>query len=316
MNAEPVSGQALWAVTAYFNPRHYQRRLLNFRLFHRYLQIPLLAVELSSDGRFELTESDADILISLSSADVMWQKERLLNIAIRALPPTCDKVVWIDCDTILCADDWPERVCRALEDFPLVQPFSRVSHQNRDAHLGDPRDSAASEFWQISIPVGLQEGRHPRDCLGGLRWRLDQSFVMGMAWAMRRDLLASVGIYEACVVGGGTRPLAAAAYGCFDEAICLNEFNDRQAAHYLEWAERFYHVVEGRVAAVAGDAAHLWHGTMADRRYKQRYEGLTPFGFDPYLDIAHAGGPWRWSSPKPQMHHYVKDYFAVRKEDG
>ena len=41
------------------------------------------------------------------------------------------------------------------------------------------------------------------------------------------------------------------------------------------------------------------------------------FEFDPYLDIMHdAGGPWRWNSPKPQMHQYVRDYFAGRKEDG
>ena len=269
MTAASVSGKSLWAVTAYFNPRHYQRRLLNYRLFRRYLKIPLLAVELSSDGQFELAASDADILISLSSAAVMWQKERLLNIAIQALPPACDKVVWIDCDTILYADDWPGRVSRALDDYPLVQPFSRVSHQKRDAHLGDPRDPAASEFWQVSIPVAVQAGRHPRECLNGVRDRLDGSCVMGMAWAMRRELIASVGIYDACVIGGGSRPLIAAAYGCFADAIQLNRFNDRQAEHYSDWAQRFFRTVECGVTAVEGDAAHLWHGSMADRRYRE-----------------------------------------------
>ncbi len=317
MNAASVSDESLWAVTAYFNPQRYQRRSLNYRLFRRYLNVPLLAVELSSDGHFELAGSDADILISLVSADVMWQKERLLNIAIQALPPACKNVVWIDCDTILCADDWPGRVSRALDDYPLVQPFSRVSHQSCEAHLGDPRDPAASEFWQISIPLAVEAGREPIDCLSGVRDRLDGSCVMGMAWAMRRDLVAALGIYDAGIVDGGTRPLVAAAYGCFDEAVRLNQFNDRQAAHYREWAEPFFAAVAGRAGAVEGDAAHLWHGNMPDRRYKERYQGLEPFHFDPYSDIAHdAGGPWRWSSPKPRLHQYVNDYFAARKEDG
>ena len=50
---------------------------------------------------FDLSEGDADILIQLRGRDVMWQKERLLNLALRALPDECRKVVWVDCDVIL-----------------------------------------------------------------------------------------------------------------------------------------------------------------------------------------------------------------------
>jgi hypothetical protein len=42
-----------------------------------------VTVELSFDGRFELAGSDADILIQLSGGAVLWQKERLLNLALK-----------------------------------------------------------------------------------------------------------------------------------------------------------------------------------------------------------------------------------------
>jgi len=77
------------AVTSYFNPMKSRRRLANYRTFRSRLDVPLVTVELAFDGQFELTSGDADHLIQLSGGDIMWQKERLLNIALEAVP---DKV--------------------------------------------------------------------------------------------------------------------------------------------------------------------------------------------------------------------------------
>src|SRR5437660_265447 len=99
----------LWAITAYFNPQHYQRRLHNFHVFRRNLKIPLLAVELGYDGGFDLRTGDVDILLQRPGQDVLWQKERLLNLALAALPATVGKVVCLDCDILLERDDWPTR---------------------------------------------------------------------------------------------------------------------------------------------------------------------------------------------------------------
>jgi hypothetical protein len=49
----PIS-EGLWAVTTYFNPMRYRRRLSNFRLFRKHLNIPLVAVELAYGKEFEL----------------------------------------------------------------------------------------------------------------------------------------------------------------------------------------------------------------------------------------------------------------------
>ncbi len=73
-------------VTSYFNPMRSRRRLANYRTFRSRLNVPLFTVELAFDGQFELTSSDADHLIQLSGGDIMWQKERLLNIALEAVP--------------------------------------------------------------------------------------------------------------------------------------------------------------------------------------------------------------------------------------
>ena len=87
-------------VTSYFNPMRLRRRLANYQTFRSRLDVPLVTVELAFDGQFELTSSDADHLIQLSGGDIMWQKERLLNIALEAVPDKVEDLAWIDCDLV------------------------------------------------------------------------------------------------------------------------------------------------------------------------------------------------------------------------
>jgi hypothetical protein len=52
--------------------------------------VPLIAVELGFGDEFGLTSQDADVLVRVTGSDVLWQKERLLNIGLRHLPPYID----------------------------------------------------------------------------------------------------------------------------------------------------------------------------------------------------------------------------------
>ena len=143
---------------------------------------------------------------------------------------------------------------------------------------------------------------------------LRQTCCWRIAWAASRSLLRRHGLYDACVIGGGDVTLARAAYGEIDFAIARQFLN---RPHYLAWATGFHEAVAARVDYVPGGLFHLWHGDMADRRYLERNLGFGRFGFDPRRDIAIGeSGAWRWSSDKPLMHAYVRDYFASRREDG
>ena len=96
----------------------------NYKWFREQLTIPLVCVELSFTGEFALKPGDAEILVQLDEGDVMFQKERLLNIALQHLPSNCEAVVWIDCDVIFGPRDWPTCIMDALERLMVVQPFS------------------------------------------------------------------------------------------------------------------------------------------------------------------------------------------------
>ena len=108
-----------------------------------------------------------------------------------------------------------------------------------------------------------------------------------------------------------------AAFGGWEHAMERQFLNQRQRERYLAWAEAFHREVRGSVTCLEGDLFHLWHGTIADRRTRQRHQGLGVFAFDPGRDLALAeSGCWQWASDKPELHAYVRDYFFSRKEDG
>jgi hypothetical protein len=307
----------LWAITSYFNPARYARRLANYREFRSRLMVPLVTVELARDvAALQLREDDAEILVQLTGEDRLWQKERLLNLALRALPPDCCEVAWLDGDIVIEADEWPRRVSDALARVPLVQPFSTFHDVPRD---GDVRHSTERHAWRGGDSLGrrLARGESVDELFRrNIGHRLHRGHAVGFAWAARRSLLERHGLYDGCILGSGDKAILIAALGRFDFLDRL-EMNERQTAHFLSWAEPFFADVGAEIGYADATLLHLWHGDLKERRYRRRHEEFKRFGFDPFVDIApDAHGCWRWTTPKTEMRAYVADYFAARNEDG
>lgn len=310
-----VSG--LWAITCYFNPVGWQRRLWTYRRFRSALGVPLLAVELGFRSRLDLTADDADVLIQVQDGAILWQKERLLNLALTHLPNACDAVAWIDCDVLFTRADWPGLTLRGLETRPLVQLFRQVHYLGPDWQPG-MSVAPAIEQTRPSIAAGVADGLPVRDCLvHPSPDRRPGTYANGMAWAARRELLDRHGLFDASIIGGGDRAISCAAYGCFEHLFDWHELNQRQRDYYLRWAEPFHADCQGRVGVIDTDIHHLWHGKAAHRGLSSRHGGLARHDFDPFSDIAvDDNGCWRWASDKPALHAYVCDYFGSRREDG
>jgi hypothetical protein len=185
----PISSNAqnLWAITSYFNPKCYRRRLANFRIFRAHLNVPLVAVELAYDSDFELQVQDADILIRLRGGAVLWQKERLLNLALQSLPKHCRKVAWLDSDILFETGDWSEQANRLLERFTMVQLFTRVFYLSPNwTPLGPQGDV---EFTRPSAAISIASGMSAAACLAHSANGRKGTSAPGLAWAARRGLV-------------------------------------------------------------------------------------------------------------------------------
>ena len=273
-----------------------------------------MAVELSFDGRFDLGPDAAEILIRLRGGDVLWQKERLLNIAWQHVPPACGKIAWLDSDVFFTSDDWIDETAALLDEYPLVVPFARVAELSRDIALDatpalSECDVGYSLVHRWSAGEALPEALHSNV-------RMARTHT-GLAWAARREIVEELGLYDACVVGSGNRAILCAAIGRSEDAIRYLCMGPSWADHYGTWAKRFHARVDGRIGSLSTTVFHLWHGDLEHRRYAERHRELSRYGFDPVHDLALSeAGPWLWSSDKPEMHAFVQRYFAERREDG
>jgi hypothetical protein len=298
----------LWAITSYFNPAGFQRKLANYQLFRERLIVPLLTVELASGPNFELKKTDADILIQIRGRDIMWQKERLLNLALRALPNDCRNVVALDCDIVFTTEDWPGRVNEALKQSVILQPYSHVWDLPRD---WTPDQHLSGTHCRQAVTFAIGTGTPIPDCLGEFSKDGTFRYSRGFAWAARRGLLDQHGFYDKRILGGGDRSFAAAVYGYF---AAVQHNRDKS---YLDWAEPFHQAVGNAVGWVEGDIYHLWHGELRHRNYHDRMKILEQYEFDPTTDIVVSDdGCWRWNTDKPGLHESIRSYFSSRREDG
>ena len=306
----------LWAITSYFNPARYGRRLANFKVFQQRLKVPLVVVELSSDGDFQLSQSDADVIVQVTSSSVMWQKERLLNVALESLPQSVQFVAWLDCDVLLLDPDWSEQAIELLGNSKLVQLFSALydldetSSTNIESVEGVPQ--VGRSFASImSSGSYTQADIRPKSSLDMRR------AAFGLAWAAKRSLLQRHSFYDRMILGSGDRALACAAYGRFDDTTATIKLSSARQKHYHEWAEPFFDEVKGNVNSLKGQLVHLWHGDLANRHYASRHIEFAKLDFDPVRDLeVGPEGAFRWSDGAGLLEQFAIDYFASRFEDG
>ena len=148
-------------ISTFFNPGRHQNKVDNFRLFRASVKaqgLQMLCVELTfGEEPFQLRPDDCDILLQRRTAagtrcltltltltlinltltlttdlnlttdphqagNTLWQKERLLNIAIENLPNTVEKVMWLDSDLIFLNDDWVAETASDPSPNPNLNP--------------------------------------------------------------------------------------------------------------------------------------------------------------------------------------------------
>lgn len=143
----------LAVVTSYFNPCGYRLRREHYDRFAENLDrqgVPLFTVELTIRDRPAVLRQYPNVRI-LGSDQVLWHKERLLNLLIRSLPSRFDKVAWIDADVLLQDPDWPARLQEVLRRVPITQLFSELLLLDRLGHPFSKRQGVASAADRKSV---------------------------------------------------------------------------------------------------------------------------------------------------------------------
>ena len=307
---EYLRADDLWIITTYFNPQRYITKRANYDRFITKIisgGLNYVVVELAfNDQAFELPVGQN--ILRIRGRAVMWQKERLLNVALASLPEACRKVVWLDCDIEFENHAWALEMSAVLDDYVVAQPYDVAVRLPKDAITYDGgRAITYRSFCAVAKewPEFARSGQY------------DLHGHTGFAWGARRSLLQAFGFYDTCIVGNGDHAMA---HGFLNDtrSRCLAWMATLpQLEHFAIWSDKVSREVGGRVSYVKGVCLHYWHGSKANRLYWERAQTLSDHGFDPATDLRiDSNGCWAWASDKPALHTWARDYFATRQEDG
>ncbi len=124
---------------------------------------------------------------------MMWQKEAMLNIALKKLPSECDKIAWIDSDVIFENDQWIEQTSCLLEKYRVIQPFSMFT-QMKEGQVPENINMTKIEF-------GFYENQKYFGCIYARNYRIDRDGHSGFVWASRRSVFENLGLYDRHILG-------------------------------------------------------------------------------------------------------------------
>jgi hypothetical protein len=269
--------------------------------------VPLFIGECAfGEEGFELAPSSS--VFQFRCRDVMWQKERLLNLTIERVPDRFTKIVWVDADVLFSNPSWIVDTSERLDEIPVIQPFSHAIRlrPGETTYFGGGERSRGFCF-TCSALRALSRARS-----------YHVHGHTGFAWAANRQLLSDLGLYDAAIGGTADHLMAHAFTGDFGTPCLWPVFGGSSGYldHFRGWAEAAWARVRGNVGCVGGAVLHLWHGESVNRAYVRRYQELTRLGYDPALHLrAEPGGLWAWSDQGAFLSEWAIGYFRDRRED-
>lgn len=298
----PVSTMAV--VTCFFNPSGYQRPLDNYQRYAEGIRRQcgeLFTVEMAYDDD-EFCLPDAAIHVrGRRDRHLLWQKERLLNLAIEKIGSQYDAIAWVDADISFENDEWLDATKQTLNTNSIIQPWTEVNFLTRDGGSEFRRRSVGWYYLNDKTKYTDMLIAHP-----------------GYAWAARTDWLRRHGLYQYMVTGGGDSLMLHAFTNSFTGLV--KSLRAAWLEHYLKWNNAVYGAVAGRLGCIDGNITHFYHGERKHRHYVDRWFVLADNDYDPDRDIEiDETGLLAWTEharrTKPHMVNWVQHYFSMRKED-
>ena len=250
---------------------------------------------------------EAETWVGVPCEGGLWQKERLLNVALERVPDSCSAVAWLDGDVLFGDPRWMPKAVEALDGGQrFVQPFHNFVRLPRQP------DAAGGLVW---AGYGYQVARDSR--AAGQDWVTHGH--TGLAWAGPADLLRSTGLYDRWISGTGDHLMAHAMTSTVDSPCVAEALGADTPGHrdFSRWAAGWASAGPAGVGCLEGAIFQLWHGEYGNRRYLEREADLRALGYDPRadLELTHEGA-WRLRPGRRDINDWADALLGDRREDG
>lgn len=250
--------------------------------------------------------------IRVRASSLAWNKENLMNIGIARLPHDARYIGTFDADVVFRRAGWAAATIRALDLYPVVQPWDKCYDLGpNDEHL-----TVHTCFASVYHAGGPVNPVGP----GEKFWQGDGGPHVyphsGFAWAWTRDVLDRLGgLLEVGAMGSGDHHMALALAGKADYSMPPGT-NANYAAIVKRWEASALAHVNGKVGFVHGTIEHWFHGRKWQRYYLSRWDMFVKHGFDPITDLKYNSfRVIEFAGNKPELERDFDRYLRSRHED-
>jgi GR25 family glycosyltransferase involved in LPS biosynthesis len=286
----------LAVITTFFNPKNYINLKYNYLKFSEKIKekADLFPIELSFNDDFFIQDKNV-IRIKGNESNVLWQKEKLLNIALSKLPEEYTNIAWIDCDIIFENQNWVDEVNEKLKYYKVLQLYENAKRLDDNGDIERISEGAISRIARVNFVENVLYG------------------IPGFAWAIRREVIDKVKFLETQIIGGADALMYYSFFGV-DDSILHKKMNKEWFDIYMNWFSKSHLEINGSVSYIKGNILHLYHGKMINRNYENRYKILTENNFNPEEDlIEDVNNLWKFKDK--ELSKKMSKYFESRNED-
>jgi hypothetical protein len=229
----------------------------------------------------------------------IWLKENLINLAVKRLPDDWSSFAWIDADVSFLNKNWVKETLDALDKYDIVQLFQTV------VNLGPQ-----NEAFKIDKSFGYMHVESGTKLMSNDKYGF---WHPGYAWACTRYTWKRFdGLIQWAILGSADRHMAYALLGRILESAPGNVHPSYKKL-LVEFEKRCTGLSLGYVS---GTILHHWHGSMKNRRYRERWDILTTNSYDPTKDVTvDSNGILQLTPRGHRMDKEFVTYFTGRKED-
>jgi hypothetical protein len=235
----------------------------------------------------------------VDTGSALWIKENLINIGVSFLPQNWKYMAWVDADITFLNENWVEDTIDSLSLVDVVQMFQTVI--NLGPH-GEPIKTDKS-FGYMHKGSGTPYVKSDKYGF----WH------PGYSWACTKKAYTQMGgLIDWAILGSADRHMALAFLGKVLDS-CPGNIHE----NYKNLLVEFQSKIKGlKLSWVPGTIVHHWHGSLVNRKYKERWNILTSAKFNPLMDIGFTSeGLVQISHEGRRLKQPIMDYFIDRSED-
>jgi hypothetical protein len=319
----------LAVMCCYFSSVRFKNPVDNYYIFKKFIEqhVDLYTIELVFDGEEPQLGKDSFYKKTIrgSRADnLLWQKERLLNILAEDILDKTDYkyLGWADADVLFQNENWDKSVCDVLEENLVAQMFDSAALLSPDLTIKEIPEEyfGLPQRYLSTIKAWEAEGASTSDPINLAGPPATQC---GFAWASCREFFETIGLEDRNAFGDSDSCMIAAFTGGepffnVHQMHCMGPSTVSEFTAYKQKIRDLASSLNKKVLSCSdGSLYHLQHGSLKGKQYCSRLDMIKEAKYDALKHIElDENGLWKISAAaSPLLKKHLTKYFNDREED-